>query len=80
MRFMLLSYKEVNKHEFTQFKLDYEAKYKRELLFKENNQVYENYDGDILVAKVDRGKYYILDEKKILKTIKERNNDFRRKL
>ena len=34
---MLLSYKEVNKHEFTQFKLDYEAKYKRELLFKENN-------------------------------------------
>ena len=77
---MLLIYKEVNKHEFTQFKLDYEAKYKRELLFKENNQVYENYDGDILVAKVDRGKYYILDEKKILKTIKERNNDFRRKL
>ena len=77
---MLLSYKEVNKHEFTQFKLDYEAKYKRELLFKENNQVYENYDGDILVAKVDHGKYYILDEKKILKTIKEQNNDFRRKL
>ena len=61
---MLLSYKEVNKHEFTQFKLDYEAKYERELLFKENNQVYENYDGDILVAKVDHGKYYILDEKK----------------
>ena len=27
-------------------------------------QVYENYDGDILVAKVDHGKYYILDEKK----------------
>ena len=62
---MLLSYKEVNKHEFTQFKLDYEAKYKRELLFKENNQAYENYDGDILVAKVDHGKYYILDEKNI---------------
>ena len=76
---MLLIYKEVNKHEFTQFKLDYEAKYKRQLLFKENNQVYENYDGDILVAKVDHGKYYILDEK-ILKTIKEQNNDFRRKL
>ena len=76
---MLLIYKEVNKHEFTQFKLDYEAKYKRQLLFKENNRVYENYDGDILVAKVDHGKYYILDEK-ILKTIKEQNNDFRRKL
>ena len=62
---MPLKYKEVNKHEFTQFKLDYEAKYKTKLLFKENNQVYENYDGDILVDKVDRGKYYILDEKNI---------------
>ena len=62
---MSLKYKEVDKHEFTQFKLDYEAKYKTKLLFKENNQVYENYDGDILVAKVDHGKYYILDEKNI---------------
>ena len=62
---MSLKYKEVNKHEFTQFKLDYAAKYSAELLFKENNQVYENYDGDILVAKIDNGKYYILDEKNI---------------
>ena len=62
---MPLKYKEVDKHEFTQFKLDYEAKYKTKLLFKENNKVYENYDGDVLVAKIDHDKYYILDEKNI---------------
>ena len=62
---MPLKYKEVNKHEFTQFKLDYEAKYKTKLLFKENNKVYENYDGDVLVAKIEHDKYYILDEKNI---------------
>lgn len=42
-----------------------QPKYSAELLFKENNQVYENYDGDILVAKIDNDKYYILDEKNI---------------
>ena len=62
---MPLKYKEVDKHEFTQFKLDYEAKYKTKLLFKENNKVYENYDGDVLVAKIDHDKYYVLDEKNI---------------
>lgn len=62
---MPLKYKEVDKHEFTQFKLDYEAKYKAKLLFKENNQVYENYDCELLVAKIDHGKYYILDEKNV---------------
>ena len=60
---MPLKYKEVDKHEFTQFKLDYEAKYKTKLLFKENNKVYENYDCELLVAKIEHNNYYILDEK-----------------
>jgi hypothetical protein len=58
---MLTSYKEVTGEEYTKFKYDYVSKTHRDLILKGGPGVYENYDGELLVAKVEKGKYYILD-------------------
>jgi hypothetical protein len=61
---MLTGYKEVTGKEYTEFKCNYVQKTHRDLIFKEHpGGVYENYDGELLVAKVENGKYYILSVK-----------------
>ena len=60
---MLTSYKEVTSKEYTQFKYDYVMMTHHELILRGSPGVYENYDGELLVAKIDHGKYYILDAK-----------------
>lgn len=60
---MLTSYKEVSGQEYTEFKYDYVQKTHHELILRGGHGVYENYDGELLVAKIANGKYYILDNK-----------------